>query len=1187
MGLVNNHRKVIAVILTTMFLFTYNVFFIKTSEVSGCFVPTTKLEICNKEVECTVEKTTVYDWEITKKVDQETVTLKPKEYVDLNYTVEANRIVKCNVEKATVTGSIDVANAGCNPTKNLKIKAWVIYTTSTWAKETKTVPGSEKIINTGNLAGELPGLSKCNNNHRKDYPYTLSFTPVKGAKAYNVILEVTITNYDGHGGTAFGPDKAGKYIWGLDKAPQRTTETIKDEAATVIDEITQVPEGFSVSSKTPISSWTINDSNLVKGSNEAFSAKKTYKITLTNNSVTKAGTYNLNNKATLTKNDTEETRTACQTVCITTAAQGITATGCITATNFWKKGISYDWTIAKKANPTSLILKKDETKEVAYTLTATRTLNKCAVEETKGVKGSITVQNNGTEATKDLQIAVQLMSKVGNEYKAITGAIQQITPKNQLAAGAKGEYDYCINYNFNANTGYKVVAKVTMTNYNGHTGTAYGINPERAITLKAKPDETAVDRIAAVEDTFTDVAGFKLEGATGGFWIIGEKDLVKSEDNHIATKSYKVKVTNVSAEEGKTYTLKNTAVLTEGDTEEEHQAEANVCITTVAQGLKLEGDITATNFWNKKTPYDWTIAKEANPTSLILRTGETKEVDYTLTATRTLNKGEAKENKGVKGSITVQNNGTEATKDLQIAVQLMSKVGNEYKAINGAIQQITPKNQLAAGAKGEYDYSINYAFNANTEYKVVAKVTVTNYDNHGGIAYGINPEKGIALEAKPDETIEDREADVVDDFTDVAGFKLEGGIDGVWKIKEDHLAKSGDNDIATKSYKVKVTNVSAEGGKEYTLKNTAVLTESDTKKERTAEANVCITAEAKGITLEGCLAATSFWNKGTIYDWTIVKEANPDSLRFTSRSSKTVDYKLTATRALAKDSTETRGVKGLITVKNTGNEPTQNLQLNVQVMVKEGTGYKAIDGVTQKIVPTQQLTTDKEGNTGKYEYSIDFKAVAGAEYKVAVKATVTNYKQQEGKAAGIDLGKEFALPTAPQEKTVDRTATVTDSFNVPDGFTITGELTAPWEITEKDLIKSGDKHIATKSYQVTVTNSSARYNNTYALINTAELIENDNREVRKAQEEVNITTKRKSSGGGGSTPSEPIDPPIEEPPATPPTPPAQPTPPAPPVEPITPPVEPEPKLPNTGGSTGLFVSLGMSLVAYGSWLKYK
>jgi hypothetical protein len=74
--------------------------------------------------------------------------------------------------------------------------------------------------------------------------------------------------------------------------------------------------------------------------------------------------------------------------------------------------------------------------------------------------------------------------------------------------------------------------------------------------------------------------------------------------------------------------------------------------------------------------------------------------------------------------------------------------------------------------------------------------------------------------------------------------------------------------------------------------------------------------------IEASKTATPFWENVITYDWSVEKTANPADIVIISDDTETVGYTITATR-LQISEVERWGVRGTITVTNTGSNPTQ------------------------------------------------------------------------------------------------------------------------------------------------------------------------------------------------------------------------------------------------------------------------
>jgi len=1132
-------KKVVAVLLVVSMLFAYSLFFDQTFALA-CDNPLTAcISVCSYYQKYV---NTDYDWTLDKGIKPASITVNQGKNENVAYTLTATRVENTTVtENKGANVTVKVTNPECYKVCGYTIKV-----------QLQKKDGCN-YINVGN-----PDVKTGQNlNGKSSTSFSYSFTNLEPGTTYRIKVVLT---YDGDN-NEYTKDFS---------LPSPTTRTeIKDKEATVTDSFTAKPAGFTITGGLG-SVWEIKEGDLKEEDGNIIATKK-YTVNVANVNAEAGKSFALKNKAILTENDSKCKRCDEETVTIITNKYADIIASIPTAASFWNKGASYDWEIEKIANPTSITFNKDEknVKDITYTLTATRKVNQSS--EDKGITGTVKVTNNGNEETKGLKIKVQLQAKKNGSFQDVAGASDEI--KNaQVAAGKSEQYTFSIPYTGLAeNTEYRVVSTITADNFEG-TAT-----PESS-PFTASPTLTTSDEEASVQDNMGSLAGFEITSEFTNVWTIKGSDLDK--DNK-ATKTYKVKVKNVNADDDKCYILNNTATITENDSGEQDTSDATVNITVPKAGITLCTSVSAVNAWKKTTEYDWTIEKVASPTTLTVNLNDEKKIEYTLTATRNIDNDASSEEKAVSGKVKVTNNGKEATNGLKIVVQLQQKGFLGVYSDVGSAQTITPDEQLAAGTTKEYPFKITYSdLEAGKDYRVVATTTANNF------LEGTAEATSDKFEANPVVTTTDEEATVEDDFVDVDkldGFVLDGGLEDDWKIAANDL-KDGK---VTKTYTVTVTNEDAEGGKDFTLKNEAIITENDSHETHKAVEEVTLKTELKSTKLEADLTAVGYWNAGITYDWTIEKKVNPDYVRFTSKSStkgKKLEYTLIATRKIA-DEDNDYGVKGKITVENTGKVPTENLEINLQVMYNKGDGWKELSGATETIKPSSQLAA---GAKKEYEYSIDkFEPVKGADdYKVVAEVTITNYLGKGDKAAGIEEENDFSFPKNPQEDVTDETAVVEDDFTkIPTGFRVSGGLDDEWEIEERDLEKSGSKWIAEKTYSVTLYNESARYNNTYELVNKATLKESDSRKTRTDEARVSISTKK------SSPPPEPPKPPVDDPPEDPidvPEDPVEPyTPPTPPAEPITPPVEPEPTLPNTGGNPAAFVTLGMSLVAYGSWLRFK
>ncbi|MCS7295277.1 MAG: hypothetical protein NZ761_07750 [Dehalococcoidia bacterium] len=235
-----------------------------------------------------------YDWTVEKDADPEPLTLSPNQSETVTFTITATRGEPTDVYG--VRGRICVTNGGSKPTENLTITDVVQYKVGAGQFHELT----RAVVDTSAKPVLGPGESWC-------YPYDVQFTPVPGAQYRNVAL-VKITNHSGSinqnaqnckPGTPCGPEPKTSF-W----LPAMPTEI--DETATLTDEL-DCPEGFECSPSGP---WTWNLTG---------SWSQSLEVTVTNVSAcdsveTRVGA--LTNTATLTEDDTGQTRTATASVTV-------------------------------------------------------------------------------------------------------------------------------------------------------------------------------------------------------------------------------------------------------------------------------------------------------------------------------------------------------------------------------------------------------------------------------------------------------------------------------------------------------------------------------------------------------------------------------------------------------------------------------------------------------------------------------------------------------------------------------------------------------------------------------------------------------------------------------------------------------------------------------------------------------
>jgi hypothetical protein len=263
-------------------------------------------------------------------------------------------------------------------------------------------------------------------------------------------------------------------------------------------------------------------------------------------------------------------------------------------------------------------------------------------------------------------------------------------------------------------------------------------------------------------------------------------------------------------------------------------------------GTTLEASVTATPHWYRD--YDWTVNKEADPTSLTLEKGQSATVIFTITADR----AGPVDTYEVTGQVCVTNGGERATENLKIQVRLLYQTGGgPYQELVGwQTVDVSSKQVLGPGESYCYPYTIPFTPVAGASYKVDSKITITNHSGHLGEEFGPSPDASFELPSSPDER--DESASIADTLTCPSGFTCSPSGPWNWTASGDWsttLTVTVTNDT--------VCNATVE------LVNAVTLTESDSGQTRNASATVTITAPdcptTPGGGMEGCTYTQGYW----------------------------------------------------------------------------------------------------------------------------------------------------------------------------------------------------------------------------------------------------------------------------------------------------------------------------------------
>lgn len=201
-----------------------------------------------------------------------------------------------------------------------------------------------------------------------------------------------------------------------------------------------------------------------------------------------------------------------------------------TATGFWEKTITYDWTISKTVTPTSIEICSGQTGTVTYTINVTRT--KVGETDVYGVRGTITVYNGGDRHTENLKIVDQVEYKTGSgQFQPLPGASQTIIPTQQLGPGDTGTYDYEVRFTPIPGAIYRNSVKVTITNHSGRLGEEFGPEPKADFSLPDEPTIIEIDESATVEDAETCPTGFTCTPSDPGPWTLNDSGTITFTKN--------------------------------------------------------------------------------------------------------------------------------------------------------------------------------------------------------------------------------------------------------------------------------------------------------------------------------------------------------------------------------------------------------------------------------------------------------------------------------------------------------------------------------------------------------------------------------------------------------------------------------------------------------------------------------
>jgi len=247
--------------------------------------------------------------------------------------------------------------------------------------------------------------------------------------------------------------------------------------------------------------------------------------------------------------------------------------------------------------------------------------------------------------------------------------------------------------------------------------------------------------------------------------------------------------------------------------------------------------------------------------------------------------------------------------------------------------------------------------------------------------------------------------------------------------------------------------------------------------------------------LEVSKTAEGYWECSGEYNWTLTKEMSPAYGLLGTGEEIEVMVWLNASRELAGTADCEWGVRGTITIENTGDNPTMNIHAWDVIEKKIGGGnfvkYMVID--MNSSLPGEISAGDTV--VLNYQFQMPYDADQEAQYRNVIYVSISNHPW-DGYHVFLSRAS-FTLPESPTLVDVlDEEATVTDEMGEVPGFNVTGDDDGPWYLSDNSSI----------SYTMTITNEDVLTGDCYIFSNNATLIENDTGDIRKADATVTICT---------------------------------------------------------------------------------
>lgn len=478
----------------------------------------------------TVEK--VYDWTVSKSVDQPSLSLAPGQSGTVTYTVMATRDQGTVTDASYTAGAtLILSNTGEYITQGLGIRFYVEY----------KVPHSNQWVTVPGSIYDLPSPGEIEAGSSREFSYgPMSFTPVADATSYRMVAYVT---HAIHGGTGTGQEITHRADMSLPSTPTSAVET--DASAELTDLLGAAPAGskFSYDGSSSSGPWQMIGSGTF-----------TYKATIKNDLLTAAASFP--NTVRLVEGDSGAVRTSQATVLVGIATAGISAYD--PASMAIDRSVGYNWGLDKSiVGPSTVTIPLGQTKPIDYAITISRA--PVYMEATGRMSSAgVTVTNSGTDAVTISRVTVKVQYRFpagsGAWADIVPDAKWEVTPGNVIASGGSylyGPYEIA----FTPVTGAEYRTHVVATTSGGAIATY-----DHAVTVTYSDTPVSISQVQ-MTDAFSGLAaltsqGLEFQDADPLTWTNPSP-----YTGNQFTGTLRVMATNRSAAQGSSFSLNNKATL--------------------------------------------------------------------------------------------------------------------------------------------------------------------------------------------------------------------------------------------------------------------------------------------------------------------------------------------------------------------------------------------------------------------------------------------------------------------------------------------------------------------------------------------------------------------------------------------------------------------------------------------------